>query len=110
MKHVSFTTYYYQGNGQVEFINKVLGTLLTKLVNENRTNWDEHMSTMLFSYKTAYKTITRYTPYQFMYGLHPLMPIEYIILVASGNERNSTLVKFLISKIIQFEKLQETRM
>jgi hypothetical protein len=30
MKHVSFTTYYPQGNGQAESSNKVLGTLLTK--------------------------------------------------------------------------------
>jgi hypothetical protein len=36
MKHVSSTTYYPQGNGQIESINKVLGTLLTKLVSENR--------------------------------------------------------------------------
>jgi hypothetical protein len=37
MKHVSSTTYYPQGNGHVEFTKKVLGTLLTKLVSENRT-------------------------------------------------------------------------
>ncbi len=53
LKHVSSTTYYLQGNGKVESINKVLGTLLTKLVNENRTNWDEHMSIVLFSYKIS---------------------------------------------------------
>jgi hypothetical protein len=34
LKHVSFTTYYPQGNGWAKSINKVLGTLLTKLVNE----------------------------------------------------------------------------
>ncbi len=54
-------------------MNKVLRTLLTKLVSENRTDWDEHLFTMLFSYKTTYKVATRYTPYQLMYGLHPLM-------------------------------------
>jgi hypothetical protein len=32
LKHVSSTTYYLQGNGQIESINKVLGTLFTKLV------------------------------------------------------------------------------
>jgi hypothetical protein len=31
-------------------INKVLGTLLTKLVSENETNWDEHLPTILFFY------------------------------------------------------------
>jgi hypothetical protein len=58
MKHVSSTTCYLQGNGQVKSTNKVLWTLLTKLVSENRTYWDEHVSTMLFSYKTTYKVIT----------------------------------------------------
>ncbi len=70
------TTYYPQRNGQVEFTNKVLGTPLTKLVSENRTYWDEHMSKMLFSYKIAYKVVTWYTPYQLVCGLHPLMPID----------------------------------
>jgi hypothetical protein len=73
MKHVSSTTYYSYGNGQVESTNKVFGTLLTKLVSENRSDWDEHLSIMLLSNRAAYKVATRYTPYQLVYGLHPLM-------------------------------------
>jgi hypothetical protein len=38
-----------------------------------------------------------------MYGLHPLMPIEYIIPVASGDEKDSTPVKVLISIITKLE-------
>ncbi len=38
MKHVSSTTYYPQGNGHAKSTNKVFGTLLTKLISENRTN------------------------------------------------------------------------
>jgi hypothetical protein len=34
---------------------------------------------MLFSYTIAYKITIGYTPYQLVYGLHPLMPIEYIV-------------------------------
>jgi len=109
-KHVSSTTYYLQGNGQVESTNKVLRTLLTKLVNENKTDWDEHLFKMLFSYRSTYKVATWYTPYQLGYGLHPLMPIKYIILVAGGDERDNTLMKVLISRIIELEKLQEARM
>ncbi len=45
-----------------------------------------------------------------MYGLHPLMPIEYIVLVVGGDERNNTLVRVLTSRITKFEKLQEARM
>jgi len=60
----------------------------------------------LFSYRTAYKVVIGYTPYQLMYGLHPLMPTKYIMRVASGNERNNTSMKVLTSKIIELEKLQ----
>jgi hypothetical protein len=45
-----------------------------------------------------------------MYGLHPLMPTKYIVLVASGNERDNTSMTILTSKIIELEKLQEIRM
>jgi transposase InsO family protein len=58
LKHLSSTTYYPQGNGQIESTNKLLGTLLTKLVSENITYWGEQMFTMLFSYKITYKVAT----------------------------------------------------
>ncbi len=34
LKHLNSTTYYHQGNGEVESTNKIFGTLLTKLVSE----------------------------------------------------------------------------
>jgi hypothetical protein len=76
----------------------VLGTLLTKLVNENRTNWDEHMFTLLFSYRIIYKVAIGYTTYQLVYGLHPLMPTKYIFPIASGNERDNIPTKVLKRK------------
>ncbi len=49
---------------------------------------------MLLSYKTTYKVATRYTPYQLVYGLHPLLPTEYIVPVVGGNERDNILMSF----------------
>jgi hypothetical protein len=37
--------------------------------------------------------------------IHPLMPIEYIVLVAGGNEKDNILAKVLISRIIELKKL-----
>ncbi len=82
---------------------------MTKLVSEEKTYWDEHLATMLFSYKTTYK-VTWYTPYQLVYGLHPLMPIKYIVTIAGGNHIDNILVKVLVSRILKLEKLQEARM
>jgi len=58
LKHISSTTYYPQGNGQAKSIYKVMGRLLTKLINEKITDWDEHLSLILFSHKTTYKVAT----------------------------------------------------
>jgi hypothetical protein len=51
---------------------------------------NEHLSIVLFSYRIAYKVATWYTPYQLMYGLHPLMPTKYIVPIVSGNEKENT--------------------
>jgi len=83
---------------------------LTKLVSDNRINWDEHLSILLFSYIIAYKITTWYTPYQLVYGLHPLMPTKYIMLVAGGNENYNILVKILSNIITKLEKFQEVKM
>jgi hypothetical protein len=60
---------------------------------------------MLFSYITTYKITTGYTPYQLVYGLHPLMPIEYIVPITGGDERDNTLMRVLTSRIIELKKL-----
>jgi hypothetical protein len=60
LKHVNSTTYYPQGNGQTKSANKVIGRLLTKLVNEKRKDWGEHLSTVLFSYRITYKVAIGY--------------------------------------------------
>ncbi len=97
LRRTSSTIYYPQGNGQVESTNKVFGTLLTKLINENRNDWDQHMSTILFSNRTAYKVGTSHTPFQLVYGLHPLLPTEYLLLCKPSDDKDPQPVKVLTS-------------
>ena len=108
--HRNSTSYYPQGNGQAESTNKVIGTLLTKLVNETRTDWDEHLPTVLFAYRTAYKVTTNHTPYQLLYGLQPLLPTEYI----NPTYRNDTnhdysLARTLVARFEGLEHVAEQR-
>jgi hypothetical protein len=107
--HTTSTTYYPQGNGHVESTNKVIGTMLTKLVNKKRNDWDEHLETMLFIYCTTYKVSTRRTPFQLVYGLYPLMLIEYLVFTFTqkGTIVNNS-IWVLTSKISKLEKLEES--
>ena len=80
LRHTTLTTYCLQGNSQAESTNKVIVTMLQKLVNDNRTDWDIQLYTVLFSYRTAYKVAMGHSPFELVYGLLPLMPTEYIVL------------------------------
>jgi len=62
---------------------------------------------MLFSYKTKYKVVTWYTPYQLVYGLHPLIPVVPIV---GGSQRNSISVRVWTNRVLKLEKLQEAKM
>jgi hypothetical protein len=65
------------------------------------------MSTILFSYRIAYKVIT---PYQLVYGLHPLIPIEYVLSIISGDHKDVEPTKVLITRITNLEKLEENKL
>ncbi len=72
---------------------------MTKLVNEKKTNWDEHLSIVLFSYKITYKVAIGYTPYQLVYGLHPLMSTKYVLSAISGDHKDVEPIRVLTTII-----------
>ena len=111
MRHTTSTTYYPQGNGQAESTNKVIVTMLQKLVNDNRTDWDIQLYTVLFSYRTAYKVATGHSPFELVYGLLPLMPTEYIV----PTQRTTTDLDFIQHRVLaprtaDLDKLDKTRL
>jgi hypothetical protein len=63
------------------------------------------MNIYLQCYFRTYKVTTRYTLYYLVYGLHSLIPIEYIVPITSGNEGDNTIMKVLINRITKLEKL-----
>jgi len=40
-----------------------------------------------------------------VYGLHPLMPIEYTMLIDGGNEKDNTLMRVLATKVSKLKRL-----
>jgi hypothetical protein len=63
------------------------------------------MSTILFSYKIVYKVVTSYTPYQLVYGLHPLMLTKYVLSTISGDHIDAKPTRVLTTRITKLEKL-----
>jgi hypothetical protein len=110
VRHTNSTIYYPQGNGQVKSTNKVFGILFTKLVNENQNNWDEHLSTILFSYWISFKVGIVHIPFQLVYGLYPLLHTKYMLPSKPSPIYDPNPMKILTNHLLELEKLHENRL
>jgi hypothetical protein len=74
--HDNSMPYYLQANGQVEEINKVLITMLRWMIGIHKTSWNTMLFSALWAYRTSVKSTTRFTPFQLVYGVEAILPIE----------------------------------
>jgi hypothetical protein len=70
------TLYYPQANDQVEAINKILITMLRRMIRIHKTSWHMMLFSSLWAYQTSVKSATRFTPFQLVYGLESIFPTE----------------------------------
>ena len=68
--------YHPESDGIVERFNRTLENGLTMSVNENQTDWDQHIPLFLMAYKTAVHESTKVTPSNMMAGREMRVPID----------------------------------
>jgi hypothetical protein len=74
--HENSIPYYPQANGQVEAINKVLITMLRRMIGIHKTSWHTMLFSALWAYRKSVKSATGFTPFQLVYGLEAILTIE----------------------------------
>ena len=57
--------------------NRALEGILTKVIRSNRKDWAEILVDATWAYNTTWKTTTRFTPYELVYGKNALLSIEF---------------------------------
>uniref|UniRef100_A0A5S6QJT0 RNA-directed DNA polymerase n=1 Tax=Trichuris muris TaxID=70415 RepID=A0A5S6QJT0_TRIMR len=70
----STTPYHPSCNGQVERMNRTLGTMLSKAVNENHRKWDEVLPEVMMAYRASVQSSTRMAPYTMVFGEQCRLP------------------------------------
>jgi hypothetical protein len=80
LRHEKSTPYYPQANGQVEAINKVLTTMLRWMVGIHKSSWHTMFFSALWVNQTSIKSSKGFTPFQLVYGIEVIFPIECEIL------------------------------
>ena len=72
----TITLYNPQGNSPCECLNCTLQNLLKMLPKDQKPNWPEHLSTLVFAYNATPHSTTGYQPYQLMFGHKAPMPCD----------------------------------
>lgn len=72
------TPYHPQSDGMIERFNRTLQQMLAIFVDENRTNWDDHLPYLMMAYRATVHESTKCTPNLVMLGREIMLPIDII--------------------------------
>ncbi|KAL0434028.1 UNVERIFIED_CONTAM: hypothetical protein Slati_2737100 [Sesamum latifolium] len=75
-KQRNSSVYYAAANGLAEAFNKTLCSLLKKVIAWSKRDWHERIGEALWAYRTTVRMPTRSTPYELVYGVEAVLPLE----------------------------------
>ena len=70
--------YHAQTNGQVECMNQMIIRMISKLEEDKKACWSEHLPELLLAYNATRSTVTGYSPYYLLFGRRSRIPVDYL--------------------------------
>ncbi|MCO5605938.1 hypothetical protein L7F22_060124 [Adiantum nelumboides] len=107
--HRKSAPYHPQANGQAKSTNKILVIILTKIVSESRNDWDQKLHSTLWAYRVAYKNSIGTTPFNMVYGIQAILPLEFLISTLRVAKELEWTRHELSEQLEVLKKLDETR-
>ncbi|MCO5560551.1 hypothetical protein L7F22_014166 [Adiantum nelumboides] len=108
--HKKSVPYHPQANGQAKSTNKILGSILTKIVSAKRSDWELKLPAALWAYRVAYKIAIGTTPFNMVYGLDAILPMEFLIPILRVAKSLEWTGHELSERLDELEQLDETRL
>ncbi len=108
--HKKSAPYHPQANGQAESTNKILCTVLKKVVSDTKTDWELKLPSVLWAYRVAYKTAIGTMPFNMVFGLDAILPLEFPIPTLRVAQQLEWTGHELSERLEEIEKLDETRL
>ena len=107
------TSHHPQTDGQTEVTNRTLGALLRTLVSKSLKDWDIKLAHAEFAYNRAPNVTTGHSPFEIVYGINPLIPLDLSSLPTDtqvsvdAKEKAKAMKKLHESIRVQIEKSNE---
>ena len=96
-------SYHAQTNGQVECMNQTIIRMISKLEEDKKACWSEHLPELLLAYNTTHSTVTRYSPYYLLFG-RLRIPVDYLFPTLSDLPHQT---KMEVSVVTMQKRLKE---
>ena len=74
------TTCHPQTDGQTKVVNRTLSMLLQVMIKKNLKVWEDCLPHVEFSYNRAVHSTTQMCPFEVVYGLKPITPLDLLPL------------------------------
>jgi hypothetical protein len=111
IKLLHSTPYYAQSNGQAEASNKIIISILRKMLESNKRNWHEDLYNTLWAYRTSKRSPTGTTPYALVFGHDAILPLEINVRSLRIQEQHHLIGEDYVQAMWQeHEKLDEARL
>ena len=78
MQKLRTSPYHAQTNGQVEHMNQTIIHMISKLEEDKKACWSEHLPELLLAYNATCSTVTGYSPYYLLFGRTLRIPVDYL--------------------------------
>ena len=96
--------YHAQTNGQVERMNRTIIRMISKLEEDKKACWSEHLPELLFAYNTTCSTVTGYSPYYLLFGRRSRIPVDYLFPTLRDSPHQT---KMEVSVVAMEKRLKE---
>ena len=97
-----------QADRTVKAFNEVLGHALTKVCNVGWDDWDHNIPAVLWTQRTTYKGLTKFTPFQLFYGKEAMVPIELLVpslyIALATKMINDQYLQCMLNELMELEE------
>ena len=92
----------------MESTDKVIESILTKIVRSHHRDWADRLLEALWAYRTTWCNTTGFSPYDLVYGKSVVFPIEFEIkTLKTAREVNLDVTEARRNRLNQLNELKE---
>ena len=96
--------YHAQTNGQVERMNQTIIRMISKLEQDKKARWSEHLLEMLAAHNGTRSAVTGYSPYFLLFGRKSRMPVDCLFPTLRDSPHQA---KMEVSVVAMQKRLKE---